>query len=483
MLLQHFFVPKIAHSSYLLAGAQTCAVVDPRRDVDIYIEAAKSLDMKITHILETHLHADFISGHLDLAEKTGATIYAPKSANCHFEHVGLAEGDTLEIEDMELRVFETPGHTPEHISYVVTDTSRGEEPVGVFCGDTLFVGDVGRPDLFPGKAKELASSLYESLHEKLLTLPDFCEVYPAHGAGSLCGRAMGAKWRSTIGYERKYNAALQIKDRQKFIESLTTNMPPAPDHFSRCSAINGKGPTLVRTLPKCEVLDPQNFKNKAKDTKTRVLDIRDYDAFGGQHIEGSYHIDFGGNFATFAGWVLPQDVDLLLVAHSGKQAEEAVVWLRRVGIDRVIGYLDGSMYHWSKVGFPSGHIAQLSVEELYEMVGGDEPFRLVDVRAPAEYESSHIEHAINIPAPELRTRYTELDPDMPTVLICSTGHRSSLGCSILKQHQSAKLFNTAGGMSGYSAAGYGVECTICSIPHGPNFLWTKSSMKGVISHL
>ena len=228
MLVKHFFLPKIAHSSYILAGHKTCAVIDPRRDIDIYIEAAKELGMKITHILETHLHADFISGHIDLAEKTGAVIYAPKRAKCAFGHVAVREGDVLEIDDISIRVIETPGHTPEHISYIATDRARGRSPIGVFCGDTLFVGDVGRPDLFPGKAESLASMLYDSLHKKLLKLPDFCEIYPAHGAGSLCGRTMGAKWRSTIGYEKRYNAALKIRSRKRFIESCLLYTSPSP---------------------------------------------------------------------------------------------------------------------------------------------------------------------------------------------------------------------------------------------------------------
>src|SRR4030042_1546821 len=204
MFVQQFFVKGLAHSSYLLGGTNNCAIVDPRRDIDIYLQAAKDMGMKITHILETHLHADFVSGHMDLAEKTGAAIYAPKPARCSFKHTAVGEGDTFEIEYISIKVIETPGHTPEHISYIVTDKARGAEPVCVFCGDTLFVGDVGRPDLVPGRAKELASKLYDNLHTKLLKLPDFCEVYPAHGAGSLCGRAMSAKRTSTIGYERKY---------------------------------------------------------------------------------------------------------------------------------------------------------------------------------------------------------------------------------------------------------------------------------------
>jgi hydroxyacylglutathione hydrolase len=470
MIVQQFFVKGLAHSSYLLGGTKTCAIIDPRRDVDIYLDAAQSLDMEVTHILETHLHADFISGHLDLADKTGAMIYAPKAANCAFEHVSLAEGDTITIEDMGVRVLETPGHTPEHVSYVVVDEARGADPAGVFCGDTLFVGDVGRPDLFPGKAQELASQLYESLHKKLLTLPDFCEVYPAHGAGSLCGRALGAKRTSTIGYERKYNAALQIKDREEFISSLTTNMPGAPDHFSRCSAINGSGPTLIQSLPELEPFDPRRFHEKASAEDTVVLDVRNYDAFGGQHVPGSYHIDVSGNFATFAGWILPPDKAIMLVTLDDSQAFEAAVWLRRVGLDRAIGYLKGGMFEWSKAGLQTGHIAQLSVDELHQMSTGDRNMTIVDVRAPNEYQSFHIEGAVNIPAPDLRKRYSELDPAVPTVLICSTGHRSSLSASILKQHGFTDVFNGAGGMTAYATAGYGPECPMCVLPHGPHFM-------------
>lgn len=245
MLIKHFFMKKIAHSSYILAGQKSCAVIDPQRDIDIYIQEARSLGVEITHILQTHLHADFISGHMDLAEATGAKIYVAKSAECAFDHIPLSEEDTIKIENMLLKVIETPGHTPEHLCYVVTDTVRGDSPIGVFVGDTLFVGDVGRPDLFPDIAINLASKLYHSLHDKLLKLPDYCEVYPAHGAGSLCGRAMGAKYQTTIGYERNFNPALQIKDKDAFIKSLTENMPPAPDHFSRCSDINCKGPTQI----------------------------------------------------------------------------------------------------------------------------------------------------------------------------------------------------------------------------------------------
>ena len=449
MLVQQFFVKGIAHSSYILAGKEKCAVIDPRRDTGIYVEAAKALGVKITHILETHLHADFISGHIDLAEATGAKIYAPKSGNCEFEHVGLSEGDSFEIEDMEVRVLETPGHTPEHISYVVSDTSRGPDPVALFCGDTLFVGDVGRPDLFPGRAEELASRLYDSLHSKLLSLPDSCEVYPAHGAGSLCGRAMGAKRSSTIVYERKYNYALQIPDREKFIEALTTEMPPAPDHFSRCSEINREGPAKLGTLPSIRGIPPAEFFELARRDDTLVLDTRCFEGFGGEHVPGSYSIDLGGNFATFSGWLLPPEKQVLLVSDSETHAREAAEWLHR-------------MSAWVTSGLPTAHVPQLSIPELHARSRG-EPLVVLDVRAPSEYESFHIQYALNIPVPDLRTRYPELDPKGETVLICSTGHRSSMGCSILKQHGFERVYNAAGGMTGYNAAGYGPECPMCSL--------------------
>ena len=454
MIVHQFFVKGIAHSSYLIGGDQTCAIVDPRRDVQIYIDAACEQGLKITHILETHLHADFISGHMDLARKTGARIYAPRSARCRFDHVPLAEGDSFRLEHMRFSVLETPGHTPEHISYVVADMSRGKEPVGVFCGDTMFVGDVGRPDLFPSMADELASRLYDSLFGKLLDLPDFCEVYPAHAAGSLCGRAIAAKRTSTIGYERKYNPALQIWDRAEFIKSLTTNMPLAPDHFSRCSEINRRGPAVIEDLPPIEAWEPKAFARKMKAANTLVLDIRSFDAFGGQHIPGSVSLDTGGNFATFAGWVLPPDADIALVAESRAQAEGAAVWLRRVGIDRIKGFLDGGIFAWLKAGLPGDRVIQVSVHELRGMIRRKERMTIVDVRSANEFAAAHIPGAVNIPSPDLRTKYRRLKKDRPVLLICGTGHRSSLGASLLKNHGFKDVRNVAGGMTGYTAAGY-----------------------------
>jgi hydroxyacylglutathione hydrolase len=473
MFVQQFFVKGLAHSSYLLAGSETCAIVDPQRDVDVYLQAAEDMGMTITHILQTHLHADFVSGHLDLADATGAPIYVPASADCGFEHVAVSDGSSCAIGDLALTVLETPGHTPEHISYVVVDNARGPESCAVFCGDTLFVGDVGRPDLFPGQAVDLANKLYTSLHDKLLKLPDFCEVYPAHGAGSLCGRAMGAKRTSTIGYERRYNAALQIADRQAFVESLTTNMPAAPDHFSRCSAINRAGPARIGEMPELEALKPEAFRSRAECQGAVVLDTRSYEAFGGMHVPNAYHIDAGGNFSTFAGWILPPDAEILLVASSEAQAAQAAAMLRRVGLDRVTGVLHGGMFAWAKEGYLLEYVDQVSAHDLQRMATSGQSAVLVDVRAPTEYDKHHIDGAINIPAPALRTRHAELDPDARTVLICSTGHRSSMAASLLKQQGFRDVVNVSGGMTGYTAAGFAPECPVCIVPHGPRFIGRK----------
>lgn len=457
MLLLQVFTPKIAHSSYILAGNKTCAVIDPRRDVQVYIDTARAAGWKITHIIETHLHADFISGHLDLAQKTGAAIYAPDMGKCSFEHVPVSEGDEIELEDMVLQVVETPGHTPEHVSYVVIDTSRGAEPAAVFCGDTLFVGDVGRPDLFPGRARELADALYTSLYDKLLNLPDFCEVYPAHAAGSLCGRAMAAKRQSTIGYERRYNSALHIKDREEFIASLTTDMPPAPDHFGRCSAINGRGPALVSTLPVPRPVPPAEFSAMLEHGKYAVVDARPYAAFGGQHIAGAFSLDLAGNFPTFAGWIVPTDRDILLVTSDAAQVTEAVDWLRRVGMDRTVGYLEGGMPAWAAAGLPLSYVPQLSARELHQLALNRPEVVVVDTRAPAEYQAGHVRGAISMQVADIRTRYGELDPTADTVVVCSTGNRSSLGASMLLQRGFTNVKNAAGGVTGYLAAGFSLE--------------------------
>ena len=451
MIIHQFFIPGISHSSYLVAGDRTCAIIDPSRDIARYISAAQNMGLKITHILETHLHADFISGHIDLAEATGARITAPLAGNCAFPHLPLAEGDELELEDIRLSVIETPGHTPEHICYLATDTSRGETPVAIFSGDTLFVGDVGRPDIFPGRAEELASSLYDNLHDKIMSFPEECEVYPAHGRGSLCGRMMAAKRTSTIGYEKKYNYALRIRDRTEFIRKLTSEIPAVPDHFTRCSEINRKGPVPMNTLKQPTPIGSVSFFNRMKKDNVLVLDVRSFAAFSGLNLPGTWNIDLAGNFAIQAGWILPPEHEILLVVDEKRQAEEAALQLHRVGFDNIAAFLEGGILSWSTSGLPVGHIPIISSNEALSLIRANEAV-LIDVRSKEEWETAHSDKSLNIPWHDLRTRFTELDPAMHYIVMCRGGQRASIAASILKIHGFTKISNIAGGYSAYSKA-------------------------------
>ena len=447
MLIKHFYVEKIAHSSYMVIGKENCAVVDPARDVDRYLQEAYKRNVKITHIIQTHLHADFVSGHMDLAKETGADIYMPKSASASFDAIELVEGDSFNLEDIKFEILETPGHTPEHISYVVTDMSRADTPIGVFTGDTLFVGDVGRPDLFPERKEELADKLFDSL-DKLMSLPDYCEVYPAHGAGSLCGKAMASKYRSTIGIEKRFSSILQIKDRQEFITALTEGMPEVPDHFALCSDFNRQGPITIDELPPLKAMNADEFYDKYMDGETVIVDVRSYIAFGGAHIPGSYSNAFDGNLPIFAGWIVPYDKDILLIADSDDQVYETMMWLHRVGLDKTVGYLKGGIDKWVSNGYTVDYVDQLNIFEALELIEED-GYVVIDTRETSAYEESHIQGAINIPTPELRERYNELDMEKDYILVCNSGNRSSVGASILKMKGIDNIYNIAGGMKSY----------------------------------
>ncbi len=467
MYIEQYYVEGIAHLSYLMGGKQSCAIIDPKRDVEDYIEAAKRLQLKITHILETHLHADFISGHMDLAKRTGAKIYAPKSGKCAYDHVAVGDGDSFDLEDMHIEVLDTPGHTPDCVCYVVTDRARGETPAAVFTGDTLFVGDVGRPDLFPGQGEELASQLYANLRNKVLKLPDPCMVFPAHGAGSLCGKAMGAMRISSIGYERLHNPALQHETEAEFKEALLSGMPEAPDHFARCSEINRKGPALVGDLPAPGPLAPDALRHLTGQGHI-VLDARDYAAFGGAHIPGAFNIDAAHNFSTFAGWLLPADKPIVLVAASDDAVPELTTMLRRVGLDKVSGYLDEGMHPWIVGGMPIAHMPTIAIHEVRDFCErGKETMTILDVRASGEWDESHIEGAVHVPLPATRTRHEELDRDATTVLVCKSGARACTAGSILQQHGFTKLAVMAGGMTGWTAAKFAPKCATCALTHGP----------------
>ena len=464
MYIKPFFVKGLAHISYLLGAKTQCAIIDPRRDIQVYLDEAESMGLQITHILETHLHADFISGHLDLAKVTGAKIYGPKSGKMNFDHVALSEGDEFAIENLKFKVLETPGHTPEHIGYVVTDVSRGEDPCAYFSGDTLFVGDVGRPDLFPGRADELAEKLFNSL-KKVKELPDFVEVYPSHGAGSLCGKAISAKRSSTVGFEKKYNDALKYKTLEEFKGKLLESMPAAPDHFKRCSATNQAGPAIIDEMPPVRKMPPEEFKEVMEREDPIILDVRDTASFGGQHIPGAINIDINSNFPTFCGWLLPVDHPILLVAGCEGDLEQAILGLHRVGLDKILGWLKGGMYKWAVKGYPVATLPQMSVQEMKKHCEKRD-LNLLDVRTKKEFDSMHIEAAENLPLPDTRTKFDEVGEE-PTIIFCNSGHRSTTAASILMKHGVKNIMNLPGGLTAWQAAGYTKTCPVTTNVHGP----------------
>jgi glyoxylase-like metal-dependent hydrolase (beta-lactamase superfamily II)/rhodanese-related sulfurtransferase len=448
MYLTQLYTPGLAHLSYVIAGTKECIVIDPSRDVDRYFKVAEDYGMPITTVIETHLHADFVSGHVELAHRAGARIYMSKTANAAFPHVALSDGEQFEIDNLRFVMLDTPGHTPEGSMFIVSDLSRGDEPALMFSGDTLLVGDVGRPDLFPDIKRELAEKLYNSLR-RLKQFGPHVEVYPAHGAGSLCGRALSAKLSTTLGTEQMYNYALKIDSLSEFIEALLQGMPEAPDHFSRCSEINRRGPVYTGELAPPRPLTPLEFHKAA--TEHVIVDCRDQLAFAGAHVPGSYSLSLRGNFATFSGWVLPPEKSALLVTETEEQIHEALVGLRRVGIDNVVGYLKGGMTAWANSGLEAAHLDSISIPKLREAAQGSD-VAVIDTRLVSEWESGHIEGAVHIPAPDLR--HHDVPSARKLMVICSTGNRSILAASLLKQRGYHNVVNVIGGMTAWQAAGY-----------------------------
>ena len=357
MYFEQFYLGCLAHASYMLGSEGEAAVVDPQRDVEIYLNAADQQGLKIRHIFETHLHADFVSGHVELAKRTGAKIYIGAQAGATFPHEALHDGSEVRFGKLRIKALETPGHTPEGICLVVTDEEKSQEPWAVLTGDTLFIGDVGRPDLSKTHTpQQLAGMMYDSLHNKLLKLRDDVLVYPAHGAGSLCGRNMRAERSSTIGTERLTNYALQIKSREEFIRQLTENLPSRPEYFLQDAQINRAGaPALseLRDLPPISAAE----LNELLQQGVFVLDVRPNADFAAAHIPGSVNIALSGQFASWAGAIMGLSARPVLVADTPEQHSEARLRLARVGIEDPRGFLQGGIAAWKQAGLPAGHCA------------------------------------------------------------------------------------------------------------------------------
>lgn len=451
MYFEQFYLGCLAHASYMLASEGEAVVVDPQRDVELYLKAADEHGVTIRHIFESHLHADFVSGHRELAARTGAQIYMGAQAGATFAHIPVRDCFELKFGKASIRVLETPGHTPESICMVVTDLEKSPSPWAVLTGDTLFIGDVGRPDLSPTHTPaELAGMLYDSLHNKLLKLADNVLVYPAHGAGSLCGKNMRAERSSTIGTERLTNYALQIKSREEFIAQLTSNLPARPEYFAKDAEINRSGAPSLSDLPPLRAIEPAELKAMMDDGEI-ALDVRPGEEFAAGHVPGSVNIALSGQFASWAGTVLGLTAHPVLVAESHGQLEEARLRLARVGIEALDGYLRGGVVAWRQAGFPVGTLSQITANELNaRLESGD--VQVLDVRREPEWESGHIESATWWPLDNFKVSPPEMDRDIPIAVHCKGGYRSMIASSLLQRAGFTRVINVIGGFDAWQEA-------------------------------
>lgn len=448
MHFRQFYVGCLAHASYLMGDQGEAAVVDPSRDIEMYLAEAAAHGLRITTVLETHLHADFVSGHRDLAAATGAVIGIGARAEAAYPHRALREGDEFAIGSLRIRALETPGHTPEHISYVVYERSGDARPWGVFTGDTLFVGDVGRVDILSSRlpVAELAGLMYDSLHEKLLKLPDETRVYPAHGAGSLCGRSISKDSWSTIGRERDMNVALRPMTREAFIADITRDVPETPIYFLHSRDLNREGPRLRSEREMPPRLGAAAFSDAAR-AGAIVLDVRDTRAYAEGHVAGALHVALDGQYASWVGTLVGPAQSLLLVVDPSRE-EEAIMRLERVGYENVAGLLDGGMAALRAAGLPVSACAIEPVERALK------PGRSVlDVRRSGEWASGHVAGATHVPLSQLQEKAAGLDRGAEWAVVCASGYRSAIASSVLERAGFARVVHAEGGMDRWRSAG------------------------------
>jgi hydroxyacylglutathione hydrolase len=451
MYFEQFYLGCLAHASYMLGAHGEAVVVDPQRDVDLYLKAAAEHGLTIRHIFETHLHADFVSGHKELAARTGAKIYFGVQAGATFEHVAVHDGFELSFGKARIETLETPGHTLESICLVVTNDEIPDKPWAVLTGDTLFIGDVGRPDLSRAHTPDqLAGMLYDSLHNKLLKLPDEVLVYPAHGAGSLCGRNMRAERSSTIGVERLTNYALQIPAREEFIKQLTSNLPTRPDYFLQDAEINRGGAPALSELPELKAISPAELKGMLVEG-VLALDIRPGEQFAAGHVPGSVNIALSGQFASWAGSILGLSSRPVLIADTPEQLSEARLRLARVGIEAERGYLEGGVAGWQRAGFDLATLREISVEELQAQLSKS-GIRVLDVRREAEWMAGHVDGAAWWPLDRFRVSPPEVDLNVPLAVHCQSGYRSIIACSLLQRAGFQNVVNVSGGFGAWQEA-------------------------------
>ncbi|MEE9126012.1 MAG: MBL fold metallo-hydrolase [Planctomycetota bacterium] len=455
MILEQLYLGCLSQASYLVGDENSgeAAIVDPRRDIDVYLQRAKALGLQVKHVLLTHFHADFVSGHVELRERVGAKIYLGAGGDPDYEYIPLADGDTLEMGEVRIQALSTPGHTPESTCYLVFDLAKDrEKPDAVLTGDTLFIGDVGRPDLMASvgiSAKELAGMMYDSLHQKLLTLPDETLVYPGHGAGSACGKNLSTDTVSTIGQQRNFNCALQVKSKDEFVEMLTQNQPLAPAYFGHDADLNRRErQTLSEAAAKATKARSFEEVAELQAQGAQVLDVRSADDYAKGHLRGCTNIGLGGRFASWCGTVLDKDRPVLLITPPGA-VDEAIMRLGRIGFDNVVGYLDGG--NDAVPADRAVRVGRLAVEAFDKARAAEPKPLLLDVRAPGEVQQGSIDGHVHIPLNELPSRLDEVPRDQDVLIYCGSGYRSGIAMSLLEAHGLSRLTDLIGGWTAWAA--------------------------------
>jgi hydroxyacylglutathione hydrolase len=458
MIFKQFYLPCLAHASYLIGdeATGTAAVVDPQRDIDQYLVFAAEHSLKVRHVFLTHLHADFVAGHLELRDRVGAAIYLGRRAKAGYPFTALEDGATVEFGSVRLKSLETPGHTPESISILVFDLNAGDStPYAILTGDTLFIGDVGRPDLRAAlgwSATELGGMLFDSLHTKLLALPDESLVYPAHGAGSLCGKALSKETVSTLGEQRRTNYALQPMSKADFIQVVTTDQPDAPSYFTYDAVLNSEErPTLDQALAR--EMNPLTLDAvvEMQGQGAQILDTRDAGEFSAAHLKDSINIGLGGQYATWAGTVLNREHPIVIIADPGRE-KEAAVRLGRIGFDHVAGYLRDGMRSLESRPELTLKTERVSAPFAAELLTSDQPPLAIDVRAPREREQKFIAGSLGVPLDHLEEKMEMLPKNRALLVYCAGGYRSSIAASLLQKHKFDRVSEIAGGIAGWEAA-------------------------------
>jgi len=451
MNFKQFYLSCLSHASYYLGSDGEAVIIDPQRDVDQYIEQAAANGERIKYVIETHSHADFVSGHNELAAKTGAQIVYGQRAETQFPTLKVKDGDELQVGSITLKILETPGHTPEGITVVAQDAGEPTAPIKIFTGDTLFIGDVGRPDLIGSKgfsSEEMAGMLYDSLRDKILPLPDNTEVYPAHGAGSMCGKNLSKETWSTLGEQRQFNYALQPMGREDFVRVVTADQTDVPIYFSKSAEKNLQGSASLDDISAPRELSSDEILNFAG----YVIDVRTAADYGRGHVPDSINIGLSGQFASWAGSLIPIGTSLVFVADNREQIDEAVMRLARVGHETVEGFILFSDFTGDQKA-----IEQVSVDATAEFVESGRNLQFLDVRRDGEYKSGHGRSAESIPLDILADNIAHLDPAAPTYIICQGGYRSSIATGILERVGFSELYNITGGTAAWIAANLPTE--------------------------